>query len=700
MKKSERRKAAKVRFSISAKLILIITFIVIMSLGSITALVSYLVRADLQVMAEENNFEVNRRSASEAEIVLSNIQSFTRMFIRSNRNDDFSNLEQLSMYFFQENSSIASLFFMTPAPPSADSQENAYAEQFLLNDQYFVKKDISPFLAETYRDKNRSMLRRAAAGDTLILNAAPHFRSPMLALFFPYESGGIAVLFSPDALNESFGYGANQSFLINDTGDLLIHADSALVQNGMNTQHTDFIRAIQNAPERNKQQLIHADFSFGTETPPEIKQHIVWEYWDIAKNFTLNVVVPYIEKIIAKGRAIIFGPEANNNSTSIDQAEALSGVESYVAFTKLNTGACIVITGIEYDKVFEGIAATTRRNIYLTVVVLSVSIILIWFFAKGISEPLKDLARAAYGIESGKFDITLRSYKGQDEIGVLNASFQKMTSALNIFGKFTNRDLAVKAMRGELKPGGLPKHATIFFSDIRGFTEKSETFTKAFGGEASDRIVFWLNDYLSKMVECVEKANGVVDKFIGDAVMAHWGTAYTTGSPQKDALNCVLSALMMRKILYEENKKRPPNDPGNPYIRIGCGINTGIVTAGQIGSDLRMEYTVIGDPVNLASRIEALNKPLGTDILISENTWDLVSKYVITEEMPPVTVKGKEKPLRIFAVINLAGITTGPQTLAQVRKLLGIEAPDIAKVDVNAGEEKFAIVGKEKKVNA
>jgi adenylate cyclase len=148
---------------------------------------------------------------------------------------------------------------------------------------------------------------------------------------------------------------------------------------------------------------------------------------------------------------------------------------------------------------------------------------------------------------------------------------------------------------------------------------------------------------------------------------------------------------MMRKALHEMNKKREPGDLGNPSIRIGCGINTGIVTAGQLGSDLRMEYTAIGDPVNLASRTEALNKPLGTDILITENTWHLVKKYFITEEMPSVTVKGKEEPVRIFAVVNSVKVEKGPKTLAEVRRFLGIETPDIAKVDVNEDEKKYKI---------
>lgn len=255
-------------------------------------------------------------------------------------------------------------------------------------------------------------------------------------------------------------------------------------------------------------------------------------------------------------------------------------------------------------------------------------------------------------------------------------NFQRMNRAIGVFGKFTNKEIAQLAMDEHIKPGGSPKHATIFFSDIRDFTGKSETFTKIFGKEASNKIVFWLNDYLSRMVECVEKKGGVVDKFIGDAVMAHWGASSESGNPRQDAYNCVYSALMMRSVLYKMNKSRKPGDQKNPKINIGCGINTGIVTAGQIGSEQRMEFTVIGDPVNLASRIESLNKVFGTDILISENTWKLIKDYIITEEMPAVNVKGKKDPVRIFAVINLKSAKKGPKTLADVRRFMGIKAED------------------------
>ena len=668
-KKTNRRELDKIHFSIGAKLITIISFIVVFSLGSITALVSWLVYNDLRITAEEDNFETNRRSAMEAEAVLTNVRSNSRILIQTitSLSAKGNDMHESVDFFFAENPQIAAVYYASGGE-----------DQLLINSRFFSFYSIDEEKAASFIDSQRASLARSVRGETLLQNASPHFKRSLTAMFFPWQTGGAgAVLFSSDNINNNFNFGVNKSFMLNSDGDILAHADYEFVREGMNITNMDFIRAIYETSDRSRQQLIETDFGVSQSLSNEIDKGIVSLVWTKLK----TQVQPLFDKIpVLLAR---FNIKINKKTDE-------GSVRQFMAFTKLNTAGAVVITGIEYNKVFEGITATTRRNIYLTIAVLCISIIFIWFFSKTISIPLRSLAAAASGIEVGKFNYDME-LKTRDEIGVLNNSFKKMCSALQVFGRFTNREIAVKAMRGEIKPGGLPKHGTVFFSDIRDFTAKSESFTKEFGDDASDRIVFWLNEYFTQMVECVEKTNGVVDKFIGDAVMAHWGTAYTDGSPRIDAFNCIKAALMMRKELYFMNAKRKKADPSNPSIRIGCGINTGIVTAGQIGSDRRMEYTVIGDPVNLASRIESLTKPLGVDILISEDTWNIVGDKFVTEEMPSVTVKGKEKPVRIFAVVNFYGEQKGPQTLDEVRSLLGFETPDMKDVDVNAGELKYSI---------
>ena len=346
-----------------------------------------------------------------------------------------------------------------------------------------------------------------------------------------------------------------------------------------------------------------------------------------------------------------------------------------------------VITSVSENSVYAVINKTTYRIILFSLAVLFAAIVIIRIFSNNITNPIEDLVDASAKIERGDFALDIEP-RSQDEIGLLTSSFIHMSKGLAereklmvSFSKFTNKTIAKKAASGELALGGENRNATIFFSDIRSFTAMSETMQPK-------EVVEFLNAYMTRMVNCVNETHGVVDKYIGDAIMAVWGAPDSAGSPAADALNAVTAALMMRVSLFRFNKSR--KEKGLPPVKIGCGINSGPVVAGQIGSDERMEYTVIGDAVNLASRTEALNKPFATDILITENTYNLIKDKVIVEEMPGVHVKGKTDAIKMFAVINLKG-KVRPATLAEVRKIIGTQAPDLSKVNTDDEEKKYKI---------
>ncbi|MDR1626059.1 MAG: HAMP domain-containing protein [Spirochaetia bacterium] len=631
--------AIQVKHPIGIKLITIISILLLVALGAITALVSVMVSRDVQVTAEDNNFTINKRSAAEAEIMLGMVRSNVLVLLDTLNavGSGASVFRQAAGFFFEHNHDIAAIVVAPDPDASSSAAASPVLAGGLVNDVFLQSHEIEPSRIGAFVEAHKEEIRRARAEETVLLNAAPDFGVPLLALFYPWPGSGtwqaVVIFFSLESLAQTFGAGANTTFMINGEGDVLVHADGELTLAGVNVGGQAFIRSLRESPENSLQTLYTGE----------------------------------------------------------------DGTQVFGAFTRLSMANAAVVTTVGYDVVFEGVAATTRRNIYLTGAVLLTAVLFIWFFSKSISTPLRKLTAAAGQIQEGNFEVGLES-KSRDEIGALTESFARMSSALITFGRFTNREIAVRAMRGEIKRGGTLKFATIFFSDIRDFTRISENFTNVFKEDASNRIVEWLNEYFNQMVGCIEKTGGgVVDKFIGDAVMAHWGTAYTAGSPRADALACVKAALLMRLELAKLNRSRLDNDPKNPLIRIGCGINSGLVTVGQIGSEKRMEYTVVGDPVNLASRSETLNKPLHTDILITENTWKLVAEDLITEEMPSVSMKGKEKPVRMFAVVNLrakAGeAQEAPASLAELRNILDLEAVDLGTVNTDIEEKKYKIEG-------
>ncbi|MDR2096593.1 MAG: adenylate/guanylate cyclase domain-containing protein [Treponema sp.] len=632
-------------FSIRAKLVCIITSILLLSLGLITVLMWFIVRSDIERTAESNNVTINDRASLLAETALETIESNVSVFLY---NRSLLNGELPADRFFIENPDIAAVIMRSRGDDSLPEVSVS-----LINERFFLLHEIHSSLVSVYMSAHESEL-----GDTrtVLLNAAPSFSGiPILVMGFPWQAplpaeGGnegeeivaVTVFFSSEGLTESFGSGANSSIMLNETGSVLVHPDREVINTMGNLQNL---------------------------------------------------------------------PGTANGERRLKTRYEFDGQDYFVSIQRIALGNALVLTTIPADVVFEGITATTRRNIYLSITALFLGILFIWFFAKTISEPLMVLKGAAEQIESGRYHLDLYGNNKKkpvlrDETGILIESVISMSHVLENFEKFTNKYIAQLARYGRLALGGTDKDATFFFSDIRSFTAISEKMRP-------EEVVEFLNEYMERMVSCITITGGTIDKFIGDAIMAHWGAVQSSGSSEEDALNAVRSALMMRVALMSFNAGR--GGEKKPVIKIGCGLNSGRVVAGQIGSEERLEYTVIGEAVSIADRTETLNKYFGTEILITENTWRQVRRYIIAEEMPSVTQKGKK--VRMFAVINMyegealnrvfedlkhvSKINTdisrlclgnkGPQTLAELRTLLRIPAPDLSKVNVDEEEKKYRV---------
>ncbi len=208
-----------------------------------------------------------------------------------------------------------------------------------------------------------------------------------------------------------------------------------------------------------------------------------------------------------------------------------------------------------------------------------------------------------------------------------------------MFGKYVSPLVVDQMMDKPPELGGVDNDTTIFFSDIRSFTTLSETMSP-------QELVTLLNEYLTAMTDCLMDYRGTLDKYIGDAIMGFWGAPI----PQEDhALLACKCALKQMELLDDLNSKWPQEK----QIHIGIGLNSGVTTVGNMGSEGRMNYTVMGDNVNLASRLEGINKQYYTSIVISESTYEKVKdRGAITRELDDIRVKGKRKPVRIYELIG------------------------------------------------
>lgn len=301
-----------------------------------------------------------------------------------------------------------------------------------------------------------------------------------------------------------------------------------------------------------------------------------------------------------------------------------------------------------------------RRTGLLGGAFLCLALALGFLFSQSITNPIRALAAAAQKVQSGDFSVRLKHRKLKDgtptgdEIQRFSAMFNEMVAGLEerdrvkaTFAKFHSQEMVEKVLSGELKLGGEKRNAAVFFSDVRGFTAMSEKVEP-------EVLVSILNRYMTRMVRIILANGGIVDKFVGDAIMAVWGAPV---SRENDVRNAVMACLQMRQSVAELNEQLISE--GVPPIKIGMGLNYGPLVAGNIGSEERMEYTVIGDTVNTASRIESLTKEFGTDLLVSQAVLDQVPGIFEAEKTHEAKVKGKSEPLVIYKVHGYQDQATG-----------------------------------------
>lgn len=305
-----------------------------------------------------------------------------------------------------------------------------------------------------------------------------------------------------------------------------------------------------------------------------------------------------------------------------------------------------VISQTSEEAILEVSNEVKRRAIFVAGSAISLAIFFIFLFSMTLTSPIEKLAEMIHVVSKGNFDVKARTQvKSHDEVGDLAEAFDHMTEGLkerdkvkSLFSKFHGSSVAEDLINKDIGVGGQSKDVVVFFSDIRGFTAFSEK-------RSPEEVVEMLNEYFGVMVQLINKHGGVVDKFIGDAIMAVWGAPQS--NPQ-DAHNAVRACLEMRRALESLNEKRIARN--QPPINIGMGLHAGRAISGTIGSDERMEYTVIGNTVNTASRIEASTKAFGADLLITDSVIELVGEAYKVELAGAAEVKGRSEALKMYKV--------------------------------------------------
>jgi class 3 adenylate cyclase/HAMP domain-containing protein len=358
---------------------------------------------------------------------------------------------------------------------------------------------------------------------------------------------------------------------------------------------------------------------------------------------------------------------------------------------------------------YEPVNEILQYVLYILAAAVVLSSILLLFYIARLTSPINSFVDTIQGITQD-MDLTRRvKIVYNDEIGQLAHYFNQMVAELEsaynqiknyayqtvlaknkeerirfIFQKYVPSEVinTILNLSSDSMLIGKRQPVTLMFSDIRDFTTISE-------GLSPEELVLSLNTYFDRMVREISDRNGEVDKFIGDAIMAIFGAPVSRPDDPENSVRAAIAMIKALELFNEDQRKK-----GKTVFRIGIGINTGEVIVGNIGSEKKVNYTVIGDAVNLASRLEGLTKKYKVRIIVSEFTRDLIPAGRFTyRELDNVRVKGKSRPVKIFEPYDVEASRSDMEFFAEYHRALAL----YVKGDFQKGKDAFAKLSEERK---
>ena len=314
-------------------------------------------------------------------------------------------------------------------------------------------------------------------------------------------------------------------------------------------------------------------------------------------------------------------------------------------FSKVHLGALYL--GFNQKSIQRSLAQARNETLLITIIMIMVGMAGAAGLSFVMTRPVLRLVEGTKAIAAGNFQVSL-DVPSRDEIGDLVESFNQMAKSLRekeqmkqAFVRYVAREVVDEILKNpeQIALTGERREVSVLFCDIRGFTPLSERLS-------AEDVVALLNEFYTLMIDTVFKHGGTLDKFLGDAVMAVFGAPI---SRQDHSVRAIWTALAMQAGIQELSQKRVQE--GKEPITVGIGVSAGEAVAGSVGTENRMEYTVIGDRVNLAARLEANASP--GQILISQWTYEKVENLVNARSLGYFKVKGKEEEVEVYEVLGL-----------------------------------------------